>query len=683
MYRCDTCDFDACPACFNKKDKATGEGVMRGDQGVRNVLEVGRMDYLMRGARLIWPHLPLFLFALLCLLLQSLASLVLPNFQGQIFDHVISANHICKADPGTDECKHHEDGFYHVMLMYLALSCVLGLLQALRALSFQIVARRIAIWVRVRLFRIMMRQDIAFFDGMRTGDLQSRLSNDISTMVQPIYTTFSTVLSNLTLLVGGVVMCFHTSWRLSMLAFTTILPMMHITGVYADWSQKINKQIYQHLSDAMSRMGEAVSNIRTVRSCSSEELEAKANDAVLHKALLAGIRDAIAGGVAAALNDYLDLLAGVLILWYGGSIAMDPKGSISVGQLITYQLYWNIINTSIQALNDMVNSFTRAAGAAERVLSLYDLKPDIDPDGGTDVNVACRNWDLQFQDVEFHYQMRPNQKVLQGMSFQVSEGQVAALVGRSGGGKSTIVHLILRFYDPRAGCIKLGGVDLRHLHIASMHRHIGVVSQETQLFNSTIGDNISYGIERDVSNAEIVAAAKAAQAYDFINEFEDGLSTRVGERGQRLSGGQKQRIAIARCLLRQPKMLLLDEATSALDAESEAQVQKALDALIWTGQHTVLLVAHRLSTVIHANTIVVVNKGRAAEQGSHEELLALNGTYASLVAHQVQKRQEQLSEGDGTEAVNLGGKKSASLGDNIDALFDRDNAGSSSAAPPP
>lgn len=671
MYRCEVCDFDACPACFNKKDKATGEGVMRGDQGVRDVLEIGRMDYLWRGARLIWPHLPLFLFALLCLLLQSCASLVLPNFQGQIFDHIIEANHVCKAEPGSGECTDHEQGFYHVMVMYLILSIVLGALQALRALSFQIVARRIAIWVRVRLFRIMIRQDIAFFDGMRTGDLQSRLSNDISTMVQPIYTTLSTVLSNLTLLIGGVVMCFTTSWRLSMLAFTTILPMMHITGVYADWSKNINKQIYQHLSDAMSRMGEAVSNIRTVRACSSEEIEAKRNDHVLHRALLAGIRDAIAGGIAAALNDYLDLLAGVLILWYGGSIAMDPGGAISTGQLITYQLYWNMINTSIQALNDMVNSFTRAAGAAERVLSLYDLEPDIDPDKGMDVEVAVNRWSIEFDQVEFHYQMRPQQKVLQGMSFKVEAGNVAALVGRSGGGKSTMVHLLLRFYDPRAGRILLGGADLRELHIASMHKHIGVVSQETQLFNSSIGENISYGIEGEVSNSDIVAAAKAAQAFQFISEFEDGLSTRVGERGTRLSGGQKQRIAIARCLLRKPKLLLLDEATSALDAESEALVQKALDALIWTGEHTVVLVAHRLSTVINAHTIVVVDKGRAAEQGTHEELLNLNGTYAALVAHQVQKQREQLSENGPTP-------KAQSFADGIDGLFSRQDTQDSS-----
>jgi len=195
------------------------------------------------------------------------------------------------------------------------------------------------------------------------------------------------------------------------------------------------------------------------------------------------------------------------------------------------------------------------------------------------------------------------------------------------------------------------------------------VSQETQLFNSTIGENIAYGIEGEVSNVDIVAAARAAQAFDFIQTFEDGLSTRVGERGTRLSGGQKQRIAIARCLLRKPKLLLLDEATSALDAESEAAVQKALDALIWTGHHTVILVAHRLSTVINAHTIVVVDKGRAGEQGSHDELLALNGLYAALVAHQLQKQREQISEDGPT--TDAGPPKVPSAADGIDALFTR------------
>ena len=241
--------------------------------------------------------------------------------------------------------------------------------------------------------------------------------------------------------------------------------------------------------------------------------------------------------------------------------------------------------------------------------------------------------------------MRPTNVVLDGIGFTVDEGSVCALVGKSGGGKSTLVHLLLRFYDPQAGRISLGGVDYRDLNLASLHKQIGVVSQETQLFNATIRENIAYGAPPH-TDAELAEATRAACASEFIASFEDGLLTRVGERGQRLSGGQKQRIAIARCLLRKPKLLLLDEATSALDAESEAQVQKALDALIWRGDHTVVLVAHRLSTVVNAHKIVVIEGGKAVEQGTHDALLAAKGKYAALVAHQLQKQREQL-EGTG------------------------------------
>ena len=295
-----------------------------------------------------------------------------------------------------------------------------------------------------------------------------------------------------------------------------------------------------------------------------------------------------------------------------------------------------MMNNSIQALSNILNSFTRAAGAAERVLSVIDLKPDIDPHGGAPVDVAVRTWDLEFHDVHFWYQMRPTSKVLDGLSFKVPEGNVCALVGASGGGKSTVVHLVLRYYDPLDGRITLGDVDYKQLNFVSMHKHIGTVSQETQLFNDTIAKNITYGAPDDISDEDVETVARAAQAWDFISSFEDGLHTKVGERGQRLSGGQKQRIAIARCLLRKPKLLLLDEATSALDAASEAAVQKALDNLIWTGNQTVLLVAHRLSTVVNANQIVVLQKGSCVEQGKHAELLDKSGVYAELVQTQLQ-----------------------------------------------
>ena len=229
--------------------------------------------------------------------------------------------------------------------------------------------------------------------------------------------------------------------------------------------------------------------------------------------------------------------------------------------------------------------------------------------------------------------MRPTNVVLDGIGFTVDEGSVCALVGKSGGGKSTLVHLLLRFYDPQAGRISLGGVDYRDLNLASLHKQIGVVSQETQLFNATIRENIAYGAPPH-TDAELAEATRAACASEFIASFEDGLLTRVGERGQRLSGGQKQRIAIARCLLRKPKLLLLDEATSALDAESEHVVQEAIDRLM--KNRTTVVVAHRLSTIRSADVICVVEKGKLVERGTHDELYAQEGLYHQLVKRQLE-----------------------------------------------
>jgi len=422
-----------------------------------------------------------------------------------------------------------------------------------------------------------------------------------------------------------------------MLAFTTVLPIMHVTRSYAEWSSKINREIYQDFADGNAIANEAVSNIRTIRAASSEDFEINRYRDTLKKAFGKGIKDATIGAFATFLNGSLDLGAGCLILWFGGSIAMQAHGTISVGDLIKYQLYYNMMNNSIQALSGILNNFTRAAGAAERVLSVIELQPDIDPFAGAPVDVAVRTWDLQLDRVAFTYQMRPGNKVLHSLSFAVAEGNVCALVGPSGGGKSTVMHLLLRFYDPPDGTICLGGVPYGQLNLRSVHSRIGCVSQETQLFNDTIAGNITYGAPADVSDDDVEAAARAAQAWDFISTFEDGMQTKCGERGQRLSGGQKQRIAIARCLLRQPKLLLLDEATSALDAASEAAVQKAIDHLIWQGQHTVVLVAHRLSTVVNANNIVVIQKGTVVEEGSHPQLLEKEGVYAELVKTQLQQ----------------------------------------------
>ena len=647
-YVCRLCDFDCCAACFNKKDKATGEGIIRGDKGVKHVGTLSMGTYMYRGARLIAPELPLFIVALTLLGANSMIRLFMPNYQGSIIQDIINAHHACvneaynlTVNVTRGECAAHKASFLDNVLVYLALSFATSILTALRQLAFMLVARRVILHIRGRVFDSILNQDIAFFDGMRTGDLQQRCTSDVRQTASPIFSSLPLLLSNIILLVGGVVMCFVTSWRLSMLAFTTALPIMHVTRAYAEWSSKINRAIVQDLSDGNAITNEAISNVRTVRSVSSEDFERARYRVTLQKGFSKGIRDATIGSLATFFNGSLDMFAGVMILWYGGSIAVEADGEITVGDLIKYQLYYNMMNNSIQALSGVLNTFTRAAGAAERVLTVIDLPPDIPPDKGDKVGDAISSWDLILDNVHFYYQMRPTNPVLQGLSFEVPAGSVCALVGTSGGGKSTVMHMLLRFYDPHEGRITLGGRDYKELNLKSMHEQIGVVSQDTQLWNCSVGENITYGAPDDVPEAEIELVARAAQAWEFITEFEDGFHTKVGERGQRLSGGQRQRIAIARCLLRKPKLLLLDEATSALDAESEAAVQKALEALMGRDEQSTVLVAHRLSTVVNAHQIIVVDKGRAAERGTHAKLLDEGGKYADLVRTQLQKGQQE------------------------------------------
>jgi len=633
-YQCRECASFICMACFRKGNRHAGEGLLRTDKGIHEEVQVSNLGYFWQALLISRPFFHIVLLAFGCLLINQGTRILLPKTQGAILDSVIQGDH---------------DAFVRSIQLFLIYSVSTGFFGAIRSLCVDICGRRMSTEVANRLFASLIVQDIAFFDGNSTGQLTSRMTNDVTQMVNPMRTLLNTLLSNVLLLGGGLVMCFFTSWRLSMVAFTSMGPIVYATQLYARWSRSINREIYDDVAKANTIATEAFVNIRTVRAFSMEDAEKTKYLQATLDALQRGMRDAVVGAGAYAFTNYVDLGAGVLVLWYGGSVVMRKEG-LSVGNLITFQLYWNMLNDAWRGLNDIVNSFTRAAGAAQRVISLMELKPDIDSAFGEKLEEV--KGEVRIEAIDFVYQMRPDTKVLDNLSLTIAPNTMCALVGRSGGGKSTIVHLLMRFYDPSAGRITLDGHDYCNLNVRWLHDHMGLVAQDTQLFGSTIEENITYGLP-GYDHEQMIAAAKLANAHEFITRFEDGYLTRVGERGVRLSGGQKQRIAIARVLLRRPKLLLLDEATSALDTESEGLVQQSIDRLIQTlqGGCTVVVIAHRLSTVMNADKIAVIDGGKVAEEGTHEDLLARHGVYHTLVTRQLQKGKDTVSDNDGMSAA--------------------------------
>lgn len=616
-YECVTCDFDCCLSCFRNRTQSSGSvGVLSSSHAN---MQLSPLLYIWRSFRLLLPFWPIVAMSLSCLVINQVIRVSLPNFQGKVLDSIITGN---------------RDDFWSHIRSYCLLSTATLFLGSARSLGSMLVGRHLTMGIRGQLFSKLIRHDVSYYDETTVGSLTARMTNDVQAMTQPVNTLMNSVLSNLITLLGAVTMCLLVSWRLAMISLAVVGPIMYVTGTYAKWSARINRGVWDALAKANSTATEAFVNIRTVRAFSTEEFESEKFSESMVEALSKTLRDAFAYSGAYLATNLMDLGASAILLGFGGFLVIVQPDQLSVGQLVTFQLYANMMNGAYQGLNGVLDQFTKSAGAAERVLAMLDRVPSIDiTTGSTPASLMGR---IEMRNVNFSYQLRPDRMVLRNVSIIFPENSVTAIVGRSGGGKSTIVHLLLRFYDPTGGMILVDGSDLRDLSLSWLHHQFAVVAQDTQLFNTTIQANIAYGLEI-YDPADVRKASIEANAHDFIMGFPEGYNTQIGERGVRLSGGQRQRIAIARALLRRPRVLLLDEATSALDTESEALVQQALDKLIEDLHQscTIIVIAHRLSTVVNANSIVVLDDGVVAEQGTHKQLLQSNGPYHRLVDRQL------------------------------------------------
>ncbi len=519
-----------------------------------------------------------------------------------------------------------------VFIALFGVSVVLAIGTAVRYYSVSWLGERIAADLREAVYSRVLRQDPRFFETMRTGEVLSRLSADTTLIQTLVGTSVSLGLRNALLFAGGLGMMLVTSARLAGLIVALMLVVVVPILAFGRRVRRLSRTSQDRLAESSALAGETLGAMAIVQAFVREPLEAHRYAVSTEAAFASAVRRTRARAMLTVIAIILVFGAVVFVLWLGAQAVM--AGTMSPGELAQFVLYAVLVAGAAGAIAEVLGDVQRAAGATERLLELMHAEPlirsgtrqlpPVRPAGDPGITV----------DVEalgFAYPSRPDDPALAEVSFRVERGETVAIVGPSGAGKTTLFQLLLRFHDPSAGRIRLDGIDLRELTLESLRESIGFVSQDSAVFSVDAMENIRYG-RLDASDAEVVAAARAAHAHEFIERLPDGYGTALGERGVRLSGGQRQRISIARALLKNPPLLLLDEATSALDAESERAVQAALaDAM---QARTTLVIAHRLATVMHADRILVLDGGRLVESGSHAELVAAGGLYARLAAMQ-------------------------------------------------
>lgn len=552
--------------------------------------------------------------AIIAMILGALTMLAVPWIIRNIIDEVLAAKNLVALN--------------WIAFGILVLFFLRGVFSYMQGYLMSYIANRVIIDIRNEVYARVQRLSLRFFDTRKTGSLMSRLTNDIGALQNAIVNDFVNIVKESVILIGSLVGMLILHWRLTLLC-VTIVPLVSITIKY--FGRKLKKSghmMQERVADVTSHLQETIGGIRVVKSFFREDYEIARFRQINQASFGAAMKAARQSSQLSPVVEFIAAIAVTAIIWYGGWSVID--GELTAGELIAFLIYAINLANPVRRLSALYGDIQRSMAAGERVFALLDEVPDIREKADA-IALPVLRGDVVFDAVHFRYE--PSKEVLSGISFHAEPGQKIALVGPSGSGKSTIANLIPRFYDVTVGAIKIDGHDIRDVTLASLREQIGIVPQDTALFNTTIEENIRYG-RLDATDEEVAAAVRAASAEEFVRQLPQGLQTPIGDRGLVLSGGQRQRIAIARALLKDPRILILDEATSALDTESEQLVQAALERLM-IGR-TAFIIAHRLTTIQDADHILVIDRGRIVESGTHQSLLALHGMYYNLYTLRLQ-----------------------------------------------
>jgi ATP-binding cassette, subfamily B, bacterial len=491
------------------------------------------------------------------------------------------------------------------------------------------IGERVVADIRSAVFGHILKLSPGFYETTKTGEILSRLTTDTALLQQVIGTSFSIAIRNSFSLIGGIIMLMVTNAQLTALVALVVPAVIVPIGWYGRKVRKLSRESQDRVADVGSYAEENLNAIRTVQAYVHEDIDRSFFSRNVEGAFRTAMRRISARAMMGSAVIFLVFVAISLVVWAGGRGVI--AGDITPGELSAFIFYAVMVAASVGAVSEVLGELQRAAGATERLVELLEMEPDISAPANPKPMPTPASGAVEFDNVTFHYPSRPDTAALTGLSLKVEPGEHVALVGPSGAGKTTVFQLLLRFYDPKSGAVRLDGMDLRDVDPRDARARVGLVAQDPVIFAADAMENIRYG-RPDASDEEVRAAAEAAAAMEFIERLPEGMKSFLGERGVRLSGGQKQRIAIARAILRDPALLLLDEATSALDAENEKLVQTALERLM-VGR-TTMVIAHRLATVVNADRIAVIDNGHLVDTGRHDQLIISNPLYARVAALQ-------------------------------------------------